>query len=435
MAFDLARVRSDFPITRRTLRTRDGADRPLVYLDHGVTTHPPQEVLDQVVAFCSSSHGAVPRGSHTLSRESSDAFDDATRELARFVGADPATQPVLLGQSTTQMLDLAAHLVAHRPGVTLTTLAEHHSNDLPHRKHGPVVHAAIDDDGRLDLDDVERKLQQHQVKLFAVTGAGNVTGLQPDLPRLARLAHDAGALILADAAQLLAHAPIDVKPAGHPEHIDLLAGVAHKCYAPFGSAMLAAPVELTDEAPPYLPGGGTVQWVDEGGAQFKLGRDRHMGGTPHTVGAVAFAAATRYLSRLGMAEVQAHEARLTRQALRRFEELEADHGVRVLGPSGAGTRKLGVFTFLVPGREPAEVAAQLDQDHAIAVRNGSFCAHPILNRLMGRPGGSPNPAATRATFGVFNTQAEVDLMADAVAEVARQAKAGVPLAATGAKPC
>lgn len=437
MAFDLARVRSDFPITRRTLRTRDGQDRPLVYMDHGVTTHPPQEVLDRVVEFCSGSHGAVPRGSHTLSRESSDAFEDATRTLAGFVGADPATQPILLGQSTTQMLDLAAHLVAHRPGVTLTTLAEHHSNDLTHRKHGPVVHAAIDDDGRLVMEDVERKLQQHQVKLLAVTGAGNVTGLQPDLPRLARMAHDAGALFLADAAQLLAHAPIDVKPEGHPEHIDLLAGVAHKCYAPFGSALLAAPLDLIDEAPPYLPGGGTVQWVDEGAAQFKSGRDRHMGGTPHTVGAVAFAAATRYLDRLGMEEVKAHEARLTRRALRRFHELEADHGVRLLGPRDPSvlTEKLGVFTFLVPGRDPADVAAQLDQEHAIAVRNGSFCAHPILNRLLGRPGGTPNPAAVRATFGVYNTEAEVDLLADAVAGVARQARSGAPVAAAGARPC
>ena len=231
-------------------------------------------------------------------------------ELAGFVGADPAQQvPIMVGNNT-QAIDLASHIMAHLPGKVLTTLSEHHSNDLPHRARGRVLHAGIKPDGRIDLEDVAAKLERGDVKLLAVTGASNVTGVMPPIHRLARMAHAHGARILVDAAQLLAHAPIDVRPVGHKEHIDFLAAAGHKAYAPFGAAMLLAPRELADEAPPYLPGGGTVKWVTEDSALFAEAPDRHQGGTPNVAGTVAFAAAARFLDHLGMEEVRRHETEL-----------------------------------------------------------------------------------------------------------------------------
>lgn len=425
MAFDVAAVRAQFPILRRKVRTLDGKDRPLVYLDHGASTHAPQPVIDAVVDTLSRSYANIHRANHTLSVESSDRFDQACETLLRFVGADPATHCAVLGQNTTMVLDIAAHAMAHVPGTTLTTLMEHHSNDLTHRARGDVAHADVDEHGRVDLDSVAERLEAGGVKLVAVTGASNVTGYVPPVHRIARLAHDHDARILVDAAQLYAHRPIDVKPTGHAEHLDFIAAAGHKAYAPLGSAVLIGPRDVLDAAPPYIPGGGTVSWVTRGDVGFAPSPDRHMGGTPNIVGAIAFAAATEFLDGLGMSKVYAHEQAVLRHAMRRFAELEDEHGIRLLGPR-APKEKVGVLSFDVPGRRHELVSSILSHEFGIATRNGCFCAQPMLNRLLGlgddpvwaREVGAgkdvPRPGAVRATVGVYNTEAEVDLLCDAL---------------------
>lgn len=433
MALDERRVRRDFPILRRRVRGADGQRHRLVYLDHGASTHAPRPVIEAVSDFLSNQYANVHRGHHTLSQESSQAFEDAAATLGSFIGADAAEQPLCLTGNTTQALDLAAHLMADVPGATVVTQAEHHSNDLPHRRRGPVLRAPVDGAGRILVGALQDLLDQNDVKLLAVTGASNVTGLMPDVHRLARMAHDAGARILVDAAQLYAHAPIDVRPPGHAEHLDFLAAAGHKAYAPLGSAFLAAPAELVDWAPPHVTGGGTVRWVTESGVEHKLGPERHHGGTPNIVGAVAFAAATRYLQGIGMDAVRDHERELVAHMLRRFQDLKADHGVELLGPRSvhAAPFKVGVFSFLVPGLAHGEASRQLDSRWGIATRNGCFCAQPLLNQLMGlgtQPAwttlpdedGAELPGAVRASLGLYNTRTDVDLLCDAVAELAAE---------------
>ncbi len=430
MAFDTAAVRAQFPILRRRIRCADGRERPLTYLDHGASTHAPRPVIDEVTRFLSSTYANVHRGRHTLSQESTDAFEHATATLAGFIGADEATQPICLTGNTTQALDLAAHLMAGEKGATVVTQAEHHSNDLTHRRRGKVLRAPVDGQGRLLLDALRELLDGHQVKLLAVTGASNVTGLMPPVHKLARMAHDAGARILVDAAQLYAHAPIDVKAPDHPEHLDFVAAAGHKAYAPLGSAFLAAPIDLVNATQPHVTGGGTVNWVTEAGVSHKAGAERHAGGTPNIVGAVAFAAATRFLDGLGMDNVREHERVLLRHALRRFEELAQDHGIRLLGPTepGAAAYKVGVLAFVTPGLDHGECSERLDAGWGIATRNGCFCAQPLLNQLLGlgvqpawtkaKPGEPVEiPGATRATLGVYNSQADVDLLCDALGEL------------------
>lgn len=445
MGFDTAAVRRQFPILSRKVRTADGRDRPLVYLDHGASTHAPQPVIDAVSTFLSTTYANVHRGRHTLSQESSAALEQATATLAGFIGADETTQPICLTGNTTQALDLAAHLMADIPGATVITQAEHHSNDLTHRRRGKVLRAPVDGQGRLLLDALRDLLHDNEVKLLAVTGASNVTGLMPDVHRLARIAHDAGARILVDAAQLYAHAPIDVKDPGHAEHLDFVAAAGHKAYAPVGSAFLAAPADLVDATPPHVTGGGTVDWVTEVGVRHKAGAERHAGGTPNVVGAIAFAAATRFLDGLGMDNVREHERVLVRHALRRFQDLQQDHGIRLLGPSnvGAADHKVGVFAFVTPGLHHGECSERLDQGWGIATRNGCFCAQPLLNQLL-ELGVEPAwtkasadepveiPGATRATVGVYNTQADVDLLCDALGDIMHGVKAG-PRAVVGAR--
>ncbi len=319
-------------------------------------------------------------------------------------------------------------------GTTLTTRAEHHSNDLVHRRRGPVVYADVDEQGRVDMGQLQERLDEGGVKLLAMTGASNVTGHTPDIHRAARMAHDAGARILVDAAQLYAHKAIDVRPDDHPEHLDLVAAAGHKSYAPFGGAFLYGPRDLFDEATPYMPGGGTVDWVTDDGALFSASPDRHMGGTPNIAGAVAFAAATRFLEGLGMDAVRQHEVELMDHALRGFRRLE-DHGVRLFGPQDPA-EKTGVFTFAIDGLRHEVVSAALDHEWGIATRNGCFCAHPLLHRMLGitdvqdyadritRGEEVDLPGATRAALGAYNSTEEVDLLLEAVEALATRGPAG-----------
>lgn len=425
MAFDVETVRADFPILQRKVRLRDGNETPLVYFDHGASTHAPQPVIDAVSDLMAGSYANIHRGNHTLSMESSDAFDGAAETIGAFVGADPESHCVIFGQNTTMALDMAAHALAGTEGKTLTTVMEHHSNDLVHRNRGEVVHAQVDDQGRVRLEDVQARLDEGDIKLVAVTGASNVTGYMPPIHELARRAHDAGARILVDAAQLYAHAPIDIKPADHPEHIDLLAVAGHKAYAPYGSACLVAPRGLMDAAPPYMPGGGTVTWVSEDSAMYATGPDRHMGGTPNIAGAIAFAAATEYLQGIGMDAVRRHEERLIDHALKGFGALESDHGVDLFGPRTV-EEKGAVFSFMPGDLRHDAVSATLDRAFGIATRNGCFCAHPLLHKLLhltdtsqwteplARGEEVDLPGAVRAAVGIYNTEAELDRLFEAL---------------------
>ncbi|MGB1585809.1 MAG: aminotransferase class V-fold PLP-dependent enzyme [Thermoplasmatota archaeon] len=424
MSFDTDRIRSQFPVLARHIEGVDGP-LPLVFMDHGASTHAPQPVLDAVMDLHTQRYANIHRGNHTLSLESSDLFDSAASDFASFIGATRSVEQgddafAMLG-NTTDALSLAAHLMADTPGATLTTLAEHHSNDLPHRARGDVLHADVDHQGRVVMDDFSAKLEENDVKLVAVTGCSNVTGYMPPIHDMARLAHEHGAKILVDAAQLYAHQAIDVKPRDHPEHIDMLAAAGHKAYAPFGSSFLYAPTELMDAASPYMPGGGTVEWVTDQNAWFTKGPDRHMGGTPNITGVVAFAAATRFLAGIGMDNVRAHEVELTELGLKHFEDLRERHGIDLFGPK-TSQEKAGVFSFTVPDVRHDVVSKVLSTEAGIATRNGCFCAHPLLHRLLGL--GVELPGATRATIGIYQQASDLELLVEHLDIIARKAWKG-----------
>jgi cysteine desulfurase/selenocysteine lyase len=414
---DIDTLRAQFPITRQCFTvTGDATPRRLIYMDHGASTHPPRQVLDVYQDFLEHSYANVHRGRHYLSQMASDRFEHVSDDILRFIGAEGDRRALVLLGNTTQALDLAAHVMAAHDGITLVSLMEHHSNDLPHRARGRVEHFGVLPDGTLDYGDLERRLAARRVKLVAVTGASNVTGYLVDVDRVARLAHAHGARVLVDAAQLLAHKRVQVLPAADPGHLDFVAGAGHKAYAPFGSAFLYGPTELLDAAPPYIPAGGTVVYVTENEAFFKKSPERHEGGTPNIAGAVALAAALRFLDQVGIENVRAHERVLTEKAMDALARLD---GVCVLGhPDPA--RRIGVLALTIDG-VPHELAATiLNREAAIAVRNGCFCAHPYLHRLLELEDTSELrrrllageevdlPGAVRPTFGIFNTEAEVD---------------------------
>jgi cysteine desulfurase / selenocysteine lyase len=234
-------VRADFPVTRTRLTSPvTGEAMPLVYFDHGASTHAPESVLHAHERFIREAYSNVHRGAHHLSIVSTEAYEDVRFKCKAFVGAR-RDQEVVFAENTTHALNLAAHLMEPRPGVTLVSSMEHHSNDLPHRARGPVVHFGVDENGQVDMRDFEKKLANHRVKLVAVTMASNVTGIRPPLDEIVDLAHAFGARVLVDGAQGLAHLPIDLARMGTTGGPDFFAAAAHKAYAPMGGAFLVAP--------------------------------------------------------------------------------------------------------------------------------------------------------------------------------------------------
>lgn len=301
---------------------------------------------------------------------------------------------------------------------------EHHSNELPHRRRGDVLRARIGSDGIVDLGHLEEILRRERVKLVAVTGAANVTGLLPDLQAIARLAHDNGALVLVDGAQLLAHRSIDVKPFDHPEHIDFLAGAGHKAYAPFGAGFLYGPRKLFNAAPPYLPGGGNAARVADDSVEFLPAPDRHHGGTPNIAGVVGLTCSLVFLQSIGMDAVREHEVALTRRAI---AGMQAMGGITIYGNPSAEAR-LGVISFNVEGVSELMTAAVLSEEGGLAVRNGRFCAHIYMDRLLrihhaGNAGEIPT-GAVRASFGIYNDESDVDRFLDQLKRVRDRAWVG-----------
>ena len=442
--FDVERIRAQFPITQQRFQVLGSAEpRPLVYMDHGASTHPPRPVFETYKDFLEHSYANVHRGRHYLSELATARFEHVSDDILRFIGAAADRRSLILLGNTTQALDLAAHVMARRDGITLVSLMEHHSNDLPHRARGTVVHFGVLPDGTLDYDDLEAKLRAQRVKLVAVTGASNVTGYLVDVHRVARLAHANGARVLVDAAQLLAHAPVRVLPADDPAHVDFLAAAGHKAYAPFGSAFLYGPPELLDEAPPYIPAGGTVVYVTENEAFYKKSPDRHEGGTPNIAGAVAFAAALRFLEDAGMEAVRAHERVLVERAMDGLRRLD---GVTLLGhPDPA--RRIGALSLTIEGVTHELAASILNREAAIAVRNGCFCAQPYLHRLLKLEDTTELrrrllageevdlPGAVRPTFGIFNTEQEVDELVRMIRVIRDRAWKGTYSDIAGAAAC
>jgi selenocysteine lyase/cysteine desulfurase len=282
------------------------------------------------------------------------------------------------------------------------------------------------------MEHLDELLAAHRVKLVAVTGGSNVTGIMPDIHAIAARAHARGARILVDAAQLLAHHRLDVRRDGDPGHIDLLAAAGHKAYAPFGAAFLFGPRELFDRADPYQPGGGTVACVTPERILWLPAPDRHHGGTPNIPGVIAMASALEFLLEIGLDEVRAHELELLRHALDRLGQVE---GLTLYGRLDPQSR-LGVVSFNLDQVPHGVLSMVLNREAGIATRNGRFCAHPYVHRLLGveEPEALVSrlaagekvelPGAVRASFGIYNTIEEVDVLADTLTAIAGRAKRG-----------
>jgi cysteine desulfurase / selenocysteine lyase len=388
-----------------------------VNLDNAATTPPLGAAVDAVQRFLPLA-SSVHRGTGFKSRVSTAAFEEAREAVGRFVGADPERDVVVFTKNTTEAINEFARTAALAEGsVTLTTVLEHHSNLLPWRLRGPVVHVRASDDGSLDEDDLDIQLARHagRVALLAVTGASNVTGVTPPIHRFASKVHAVGGKILVDAAQLAGHRSIDMLRHDNPGHLDAIAISAHKMYAPYGSGALVCGRRLF-RADPTTRGGGTVRAVTLDDVVWADLPDRAEAGSPNLLGAIAFAAAAQRLRDGGLREIAPHEQQLAGYARSRIAGLPT---VSVFGDSCA---EIGVIAFAVDGWDPRLVAAVLSHEHGVGVRAGCFCAQPYVHHLLGLDGDAIGrwvraarrqdlraaPGLVRISIGCYNDRSDID---------------------------
>ena len=403
MPLNVNEIRRDFPIFQR--ETKPGT--PLVYLDSTATSQKPLAVLEAMDTFYRRSNANIHRGVHTLAEESTALYEQARVKIAKFINAHSAHQ-IIYTRNTTESINLVAYSWARanlKAGdLVILTEMEHHSNLVPwHMLQAErgirLEFISVTDDGLLDLD-VYRSLLSQSPKLVSFTQMSNVLGTINPAAEIIRLAHEAGAVTLVDAAQSVPHLKVDVQALD----ADFLAFSAHKMCGPTGIGILYGRLELLESMPPFLGGGDMIKEVKLRSFRPNTLPHKFEAGTPAIAEAVGLGAAVDYLSSLGMDAISEHEHQITEYALERLEEIP---GVKVFGPSA--DKKGGVASFTFDGVHPHDVAQILDRD-GIAIRAGHHCAQPLHERFG-------LPATSRASFYLYNTKDEVDLLVNGIYKV------------------
>jgi cysteine desulfurase / selenocysteine lyase len=404
-AFPIEKVRASFPALERQVH-----GRPVAYLDSGASAQRVLASIQAVDRYERAHHSNVHRGSHTLSAEATAAYEGARATVADHLGASDRRE-VIFVRNATEAINLVARAwgdanIGAGDRIVLTEM-EHHSNVVPWQQLAERAGAEIDwvpvgEDGLLDLD-AYAELLERGPKLVAVAHVSNVLGTENPIAEIAHLAHEAGALVLADGAQAAPKLPLDVAELG----VDFYAVTGHKLYAPTGIGALWAKLDLLRETPPFLGGGSMIRKVTREGTTYADVPARFEAGTPAIAQAIGMASALRWLDGLGMEAARDHEREITDYAL---EQLTAVPGLRVFGPPRSPER-LGPVSFELEGVHAHDVSEILDR-HGVAVRAGHHCAQPLMDRL--------GVAATaRASFGVYTTREEIDRLVEGLDDARR----------------
>jgi cysteine desulfurase/selenocysteine lyase len=403
MSLDVERVRLDFPILRREVRP----GVPVIYLDSTASAQKPTSVLEAMDAFYRNSNANIHRGVHTLAEEATALYEEARGKIAGFINA-PSPRQVIYTRNTTESINLVASTWARsnlRAGdMIVLTEMEHHSNLVPwymlaEERDLRLEFIAVTGAGELDLDSYRGLLAQ-KPRLVAFAHMSNVLGTINPAAEIIRMAHEAGAVTVVDAAQSVPHFRVDVQALD----ADFMAFSAHKMCGPTGIGALYGKAEHLEGMPPFLGGGDMIREVHLRSFKPNTLPHKFEAGTPAIAGAVGFGAAVDYLAQIGMDDIAAHEHYVIEYAMERLEEIP---GVKVLGPDAA--QRGGVTAFTLDGIHPHDVAQILDRD-GVAIRAGHHCAMP-LHEKMGLT------ASSRASFYLYNTRDEVDKLVESIYRV------------------
>ena len=392
---DPQEFRRDFPLLNQTMN-----GRPIVYLDNGATTQKPESMIQAMCGYYGGCNANPHRGAYALSIEATDIYENTRERVRRFINA-PKAEEIIFTKNATEALNLVAYSygrVKLGPGdEILLTIAEHHSNLVPWQEAAKATGAKLnyiylEPDGNLSQKDIETKITP-RTKVVAVTHVSNVLGLVNPVRDIADRAHNAGAVVVVDGAQSVAHMAVDVQALG----ADFFAFSGHKMLSPMGIGVLYGRRELLSAMPPFLTGGDMIEYVSEQETTFAELPAKFEAGTQNVGGAAGLTAAIDYLEKLGFDRIAAIEQELLDYAL---PQLKALPYVELYGCDTTRNNKTGIITFNVKDVHPHDVSTILDAE-GVAVRGGHHCAQPLMTYLG-------QNATCRASFYFYNTKDDVD---------------------------
>ena len=406
MSYDLEQIRQDFPILQRQVY-----GRPLVYLDTGATTQKPRCVVEAMTEEYYNVNANVHRGVHFLSQKATDLHEQSRETVRRFLNANSVNE-IIFTRGTTESMNLVASCFSEAfmqegDEVIISTL-EHHSNIVPwqlaqNRKGIKLRVIPITDEGNICLDEYE-KLFTNRTRIVSVAHVSNVLGTINPVKEMIEIAHAHGVPVLIDGAQSTPHMAVDVQQLD----CDFFAFSGHKMYGPTGVGVLYGREKWLDRLPPYMGGGEMIKRVSFEQTTFNELPYKFEAGTPDYIATTGLAQAIDYVCQLGMDNIEAHERDLAQYAVSRLQQIP---GMHLYGPMAYGAEGAGPLSFNVEGIHHLDMGTLLDR-LGVAVRTGHHCAEPLMHRL-GVDG------TVRASFGLYNTRAEIDVLASSIERVCK----------------
>lgn len=396
--YDVEAIRRDFPILSRQVY-----GKPLVYLDNGASAQKPQVVLDTIQHAYSQEYANVHRGLHFLSNAATDAYEKARETVRRFLNA-PSTDNIVFTSNTTSAINTVAYgwgmpRIGEGDEIVISIM-EHHSNIVPwhfirERQGAKLVWVPVDDLGAFHIEEFEKRLA-NRTKLVAITQMSNALGTVTPIKEIVRIAHARGIPVLVDGSQSAVHMAVDVQDLD----CDFFVFTGHKVYGPSGIGVLYGKKHMLEEMRPFMGGGEMIEEVTQDIVTYNEPPHRFEAGTPPIVQAIGLGAALEYMEKVGRERIAAHEADLKNYA---HERLRAINSLRIFGDAPG---KGAIISFELQGIHAHDVSMVIDRQ-GVAVRAGTHCAQPLLKRFG-------VTSTCRASFGMYNTRAEVDALADAL---------------------
>lgn len=406
-AISIEKIREDFPILKRMVRN----DKHLVYFDNAATSQKPIQVINAISDFYTNHNSNIHRAVHALAEEATEAYELTRDKVAKFLNIKDR-QEIIFVRGTTEAINLVAYTWGRQNvnagDIIVTTEYEHHSNIVPwqlltQEKNAKLEYIGVNDDGELLLDQLDAYLATDKVKLVAISQMSNVLGTITDMAEVMRMCKKAGVKVLVDGAQSVPHMKVDLQSLG----CDFFAFSAHKMLGPTGVGILWVRKELLEQMIPFHGGGDMIREVHKYETTWNDLPYKFEAGTPNIADVIGFAAALDYLNNLGMDFVRNHEIEITKYAL---EKMSAIKGLKIYGTKDISKRG-GVISFNFADIHPHDLATIIDEE-GVAIRSGHHCAQVLMERL-------DVAATSRASFYIYNTKEEVDVLIKSLEKAAR----------------